>query len=898
MSTFLSAVKQEIEQKKQAVIQTFDVPNKAIAYAGISSSEVISVLTEEEAVRAYLIARLIADLGYKAEHLELEKRYKYKIIGRHNKIINTGAEADVLVKDAQGNPFLFIEVKAPHEYDPNDPNIESQLFNTAEEEEKENKTKVKYLVYYSIDATTLTEKVIVIDFEKYRNYNDWRDAASPSTDAIPARYEKAQKEPYKKNGAKSLRTKVTKEEIGTLQRTLHNVLWGGGGTNDSDIFYSLVNLILAKIQDEDEKDDQAEYDFQVKQYGDETEEFKDLFQRVNDLYRRALREKLNKHENLDDQFVVNSQKFSAAKLRYTVSQLEGISLIEARDSLGGKDILGDLFEGITRDGFKQTKGQFFTPINIVKFMLYGIEIDRLAIDQLVTARKLPYIIDPSCGSGTFLIEAMKIITNEVGTKQRYRVGTSDQVKRRLTELMPSGRENTWARDYLYGLEHNFDLGTAVKVNMILHGDGAANIFVKDGLLPFRFYSKEHEPNVLKISESDPLINNKQVNGQFDIIVTNPPFSVELDTETKRSLPKSFSFSEKKNSENLFIERYYQLLKVGGRLAAVLPESVFDTAENSYIRLFLFKYFNVRAIVSLPQVSFEPYTSTKTSIVFADKKSELEIQAWNKAWLDATQRFNKLKTRVENTIDVYLHKKTKSNLPSIKNETEDSLRSMTLKYLRNYVDIGDEKLPLTELLRKYLGAVKEIGKQDMALKELIGLGNPWWIFGEVAPLFDKRIFMADAENVGFKRTKRGERLMPNNLFDIESAPSAIDVNAASSVYDDEIEKFEGSIKRLTARIVKAKVDGDEETVAKISSRLLSTTRKFDEIKAEHLYAMSQISKYYLNGRLLPQWADRTELDLRRLFDLPLLSQFKSYDVTLRDSKIVTILDAMRQASIWN
>ena len=40
---------------------------------------------------------------------------------------------------------------------------------------------------------------------------------------------------------------------------------------------------------------------------------------------------------------------------------KNFSFLEGRSSLDGKDILGDFFENITRDGFKQNKGQFFTP---------------------------------------------------------------------------------------------------------------------------------------------------------------------------------------------------------------------------------------------------------------------------------------------------------------------------------------------------------------------------------------------------------------------------------------------------------------------------------------------------------------------------------------------------------
>jgi len=84
---------------------------------------------------------------------------------------------------------------------------------------------------------------------------------------------------------------------------------------------------------------------------------------------------------------------------------------------------------------------------------------------------------------------MKIITKEVKYKQRDKVKNSFQVNAWFEEhFMPDYRENRWTREYLYGIDINFDLGTAAKVNMILHGDGASNIFVQDGL--------KHNRNVL------------------------------------------------------------------------------------------------------------------------------------------------------------------------------------------------------------------------------------------------------------------------------------------------------------------------------------------------------------------------------------------------------------------
>ena len=146
--------------------------------------------------------------------------------------------------------------------------------------------------------------------------------------------------------------------------------------------------------------------------------------------------------------------------------------------------MGDFFEGIIRNGFKQSKGQFFTHINIVQFMLYALQADKLAIQRIKEDKEIPYMIDPSAGSGTFLIEFitenMKY-RNQGPNGYNADIGTARAVKDKIFSdwFYPDNRENRWAQTYIYGSEINLNLGTATKVNMILHGDGSTNIFVKD-----------------------------------------------------------------------------------------------------------------------------------------------------------------------------------------------------------------------------------------------------------------------------------------------------------------------------------------------------------------------------------------------------------------------------------
>ena len=146
--------------------------------------------------------------------------------------------------------------------------------------------------------------------------------------------------------------------------------------------------------------------------------------------------------------------------------------------LYGKDILGDFFEGIIREGFKQTKGQFFTHINVVRFLLWGLQLDKLALDRVNNDLEIPYLIDPSAGSGTFLIEYMKFITKNLKYRFKDKLDDTRDIEDKFHQwFMPDHRENKWAKDYIYGSEINFNLGTATKVNMILHGDGSTNILL-------------------------------------------------------------------------------------------------------------------------------------------------------------------------------------------------------------------------------------------------------------------------------------------------------------------------------------------------------------------------------------------------------------------------------------
>ena len=888
-------IKKYIDSQPIKVVEKLDLDKNRIKYNKIVQYRVVDDCSkDEEITRAYILTRLVNELGYLPERIEIEHEYT---AGRPH--TNT-SRIDIIVRDKEGDAFLFIEVKNPSEYASidKDETIEEQLYKVSFMENAEGRD-VKYLVLYTHTefGNKIGDECIIIDTEEYKTYTEY-DAGRNFTNDLPVRYGKAQKKPYIKDSNKDLETNFSGEMLNQLQMDLHNVLWGGGGTDDNEVFASLTNLILAKIQDEDTTENGEPYKFQSlafeKEGDEEFESNEQLFHRINNLYRDALKSKLYILDEMElkKSYVVDSKKFSLSKLKYAVQKLEGLSFVDGKNSLSGKDILGEFFEGIIRGGFKQSKGQFFTPINIVKFMLWAVQADRLAIDRIKNDKEIPYMIDPSAGSGTFLIEYMKFITENMKYRFRKELGTTRAVKDKIESdwFYPDHRENKWAQTYIYASESNFNLGTATKVNMILHGDGSTNIFVKDGLLPFSQYEKETAPNVLHDSSVEENYLNKEVNGNFDLILTNPPFSVELDNDTKKTLKKNFIFGSKKNSQNLFVERWYQLLRENGRLAAILPDSVFDTTENKYIRLFLFKYFKVKAVISLPQLTFQPYTPTKTSILFAQKKTNDEVEAWNKAWSNATKKYTKLKTRVENLIAVHDEVKQKSKLPSIKALTPKEECDCIKQLLKDFYLEGDADLTRDELIDKYREELEELCKYDKGMVDLFGYVNTWWVFSEISLESNYEVFMAEVDNVGYKRTNRGENEMPNELFTFEYAPTSVDVEGIKSTYFDSINSLQ---KEIEKEETKKKAEKDKSKLAIINKRIDAFSDKKSEKELEFKEVSAFLALYYEdNGVLKPQYEERIDEDLINGFKNGHLKKYQSLYVALHKDTYAYILDYMR------
>lgn len=167
------------------------------------------------------------------------------------------------------------------------------------------------------------------------------------------------------------------------------------------------------------------------------------------------------------------------------------------------------------------------------------------------------------------------------------------------------------------------------------------------------------------------------------------------------------------------------------------------------------------------MTFEPYTSTKTSLLFAQKKTKEEIDQWDKLWTKYGNEWSNLKTRCENLLKVHIQGLGRNKLPSVKDLTEQEEKDILFRMLKDYIEEDDKQLTPKEILVKYEDELKDLCKYDNDTKDVFGFVNTWWVFGEVAKELNYKIFMAEVENVGYKRTKRGEKPMPNELYRVDT-----------------------------------------------------------------------------------------------------------------------------------
>lgn len=280
--------------------------------------------------------------------------------------------------------------------------------------------------------------------------------------------------------------------------------------------------------------------------------------------------------------------------------------------------LSDFFELLLTTGLKQEAGQYFTPVPIAQFIIKSLPLDSIMADKL--SRKdgeiLPYMIDYAAGSGHFITEFMHEIQDIINA-----CDTSKYIEETRKHLINwQNCHFDWATDYVYGIEKDYRLVKVGKVGCYLHGDGLANVILSDGLANF-CNNKEYKGKLRKQTN-----DGQKDNQQFDIVLSNPPYSVSSFRQTTRDYYTEQDFelynSLTDNSseiECLFVERTKQLLKDGGVAGVILPSSILSNSGiYTKAREIILQYFDIVAIAELGSNTFMA-TNTNTVVLFLRRR---------------------------------------------------------------------------------------------------------------------------------------------------------------------------------------------------------------------------------------------------------------------------------------
>ncbi|WP_169302543.1 N-6 DNA methylase [Ammonifex degensii] len=273
-------------------------------------------------------------------------------------------------------------------------------------------------------------------------------------------------------------------------------------------------------------------------------------------------------------------RFADETIHMVVEKTERYLLLEV-----GSEAVAQAFQVLRAEALRLADGQFFTPRQVIE-----------AGTALVGIRWEDLVIDPACGTGGFLIEAFLQVLRHFSGDQREAA--------------------RWAQQHVYGVDRDAVGVKLAKAVMQIVGDGSAHIFRGDSIR--RHQWDEHYPS-LKANLQE---------GRFDVVLTNPPFGRPLRVARGDLRRAGYTIHRRPDGSEaesveiglVFLDLAHWLLKPGGRVGIVLPETYFFSTSYHWLFDWLRERFRPLAVVNVPMEAFQQYARAKTNF-YVFKKLE-------------------------------------------------------------------------------------------------------------------------------------------------------------------------------------------------------------------------------------------------------------------------------------
>lgn len=386
------------------------------------------------------------------------------------------------------------------------------------------------------------------------------------------------------------RTLAKSDRLLRVFEDIHNHVYANEGLSPEQTFAEMMKVLALKVADE-KSGAQRQFYIQPDEFkGERTHEFlkriRNLEKRTRDAYVGKMKE-------------VGPIGLKPPSLAYAVDRLQHIDLLKS-----SRDIKGLAFQKFVNAEHRRGRGQFFTPEQVVYLCV-----------RFLRPTPGDRILDPACGTGGFLSQAARAISE--------------------TENGVAGEK----QPLLVGIEINPMVAATAEVRLSLEDVPNGRIVVADALADWP---------ALNHALNDALSSNCTYEGYFDLILTNPPFGSQGRIRAADVLDR-FDLGHKWDQvggdwektahlqggqvpDILFIERCLDFLKVGGRMAIVLPNGDLENSSLAYVRHYIRSRARLLAVVHLPQDTFVPFgTGVKASVLFLERTERPEQGTQNQVF---------------------------------------------------------------------------------------------------------------------------------------------------------------------------------------------------------------------------------------------------------------------------
>ena len=409
-----------------------------------------------------------------------------------------------------------------------------------------------------------------------------------------------------------------KPELKSKIDQLWDKFWSGGIANPLTAIEQITYLLFMKRLDALDHKSQADAEFTGDQYASRFEGTFRIPGSTEEIDKATLRWSHFKHMQADEMLLHVQQKvFPFLKelnggtspfsrhMKNAVFMIpkptllyEAIKIIEEifeemeKDSREGgqtfQDIQGDVYEYLLSEIATAGKnGQFRTPRHIIKLMA-----------ELVAPKLGQRIADPACGTGGFLLGAYQYMVTQLDKKKDPVKPDDDGFIRNSVTGLLTEKVKAILSQSLHGYDFDVTMVRLGLMNLMMHGIDDPNIDYKDTL------SKSYDENAA-----------------YDVVMANPPFTGSID---KADINEGLTLNSTK-TELLFVETIFNMLKMGGSAAIIVPQGVLFGSGKAFVtaRKILVEQSELKAVITMPSGVFKPYAGVSTAILIFTKGGETE-----------------------------------------------------------------------------------------------------------------------------------------------------------------------------------------------------------------------------------------------------------------------------------